>query len=67
MDRVRTDLSFTLFLSDSASYEGGALIIEDTYGERPATLPAAELVLDPSTTRHRVEPVISGVRLAAVG
>jgi PKHD-type hydroxylase len=64
---VRTDLSFTLFLSDPASYEGGALNVEDSYRERAIRLPAGELILYPSTTLHRVEPVTSGVRLAAVG
>lgn len=67
MDGARTDLSFTLFLSDPDSYEGGELVIEDTYGERPVKLPAGELILYPSTTLHRVEPLSAGVRLAAVG
>jgi PKHD-type hydroxylase len=67
IDGVRTDLSFTLFLSDPASYEGGALVVEDSYGERAIKLPAGELILYPSTTLHRVEPVAAGVRLAAVG
>jgi PKHD-type hydroxylase len=67
MEGVRTDLSFTLFLSDPDSYEGGALVIEDSYGERPIRLPAGELILYPSTSLHRVEPLSSGVRLAAVG
>ena len=67
MDGVRADLSFTLFLSDPASYAGGALVIEDPYAERAVKLPAGELILYPSTTLHRVEPVTEGVRLAAVG
>lgn len=67
MGGVRTDLSFTLFLSDPAGYTGGALVVEDTYGEREIKLPAGELFLYPSTTLHRVEPVTDGVRLAAVG
>jgi len=67
MGGVRTDLSFTLFLSDPDNYGGGALIVEDTYGEREVKLPAGELFLYPSTTLHRVEPVSEGVRLAAVG
>jgi PKHD-type hydroxylase len=67
IDGVRTDLSFTLFLSDPASYEGGALVVEDSYGERAIKLPAGELILYPSTALHRVEPVTAGVRLAAVG
>jgi PKHD-type hydroxylase len=67
MGGVRTDLSFTLFLADPESYEGGALIIDDAYGEREVRLPAGELFLHPSTTLHRVAPVTDGVRLAAVG
>lgn len=67
MDGVRTDLSFTLFLSDPKTYQGGALIVEDTYGEREIKLPAGELFLYSSTTLHRVEPLGDGVRLAAVG
>ena len=67
MGGVRTDLSFTLFLSDPESYQGGALVIDDAYGERDVRLPAGELILYPSTTLHRVDPVTSGVRLAAVG
>jgi PKHD-type hydroxylase len=67
MGGVRTDLSFTLFLAEPESYEGGALIIDDAYGEREVRLPAGELFLYPSTTLHRVAPVTDGVRLAAVG
>jgi PKHD-type hydroxylase len=67
MGGVRTDLSFTLFLSEPESYEGGALVMDDAYGERAIKLPAGELILYPSTTLHRVEPVTDGVRLAGVG
>jgi PKHD-type hydroxylase len=67
MDGVRCDLSFTLFLADPASYAGGELVIEEAGGERAFKLPAGELVLYPSTTLHRVEPVREGVRLAVVG
>jgi PKHD-type hydroxylase len=67
MEGVRTDLSFTLFLSQPDSYEGGALMIEDHWGERAVKLPAGAAVLYPSTSLHRVEPVTTGVRLAAVG
>lgn len=67
MGGVRTDLSFTLFLADPSSYEGGALVIDDSFGEREVKLPAGELFLYPSTTLHRVAPVTAGVRLAAVG
>ncbi len=67
MGGVRTDLSFTLFLADPESYQGGALVIDDAWGEREVRLPAGELFLYPSTTLHRVAPVEGGVRLAAVG
>ena len=67
MGGVRTDLAFTLFLADPESFGGGALVIEDACGEQEVKLPAGELFLYPATTLHRVAPVTSGVRLAAVG
>lgn len=63
----RTDLSFTLFLSDPSSYDGGELVIERREGETAVKLEAGDLVLYPSTALHRVEPVTRGVRLACVG
>lgn len=63
--RVRTDLSATLFLSDPEDYEGGELIIEDTYGAHAVKLPAGDLVLYPSSSLHRVEPVTRGARVAS--
>src|SRR6187455_2280606 len=63
--RVRTDLSATLFLVDPDGYEGGELIVEDTYGTHSVKLPAGHLVLYPSTSLHRVEPVTRGVRIAS--
>lgn len=63
--RVRTDLSATLFLSDPESYDGGELVVQDTFGERSTKLPAGEMVLYPGTSVHRIEPVTHGVRLAA--
>lgn len=63
----RTDLSFTLFLSDEDAYEGGALIVEDALEERAIRLAAGDMILYPSTTLHRVAPVTSGERLAVVG
>ena len=62
---MRTDLSSTLFLSDPADYDGGELVIEDTFGPRSVKLPAGDLVLYPSTSVHRVEPVTRGVRVAS--
>jgi PKHD-type hydroxylase len=63
--RIRTDLSATLFLSDPDDYEGGELIVEDTYGEHAVKLPAGDMVLYPSTSLHRVEPVTRGSRIAS--
>ncbi|MCV2870594.1 Fe2+-dependent dioxygenase [Defluviimonas sp. WL0002] len=67
MQGIRTDLSFTLFLSEPDSYEGGALIIADKIEERAFKLGAGDAILYPSTMLHRVEPVSSGTRLCAVG
>lgn len=63
--RVRTDLSATLFLSDPGSYDGGELVVRDTFGERSTKLAAGDMVLYPGTSVHRVEPITQGVRLAA--
>lgn len=63
----RTDLSFTLFLSDRSGYAGGGLVIEDALEARTIRLDAGEMVLYPSNTLHRVEPVTEGERLAVVG
>ena len=63
--RVRTDLSATLFLSPPENYEGGELVIEDTFGSREVKLPAGDMVLYPGISVHRVEPVTRGVRLAS--
>ena len=64
-NRIRTDLSATLFLADPDDYDGGELIVEDTYGEHAVKLPAGDLVLYPSTSLHRVEPVTRGSRVAS--
>ena len=61
---VRTDISCTLFLSDAASYDGGELVVQDTYGEQRIKFAAGDLVLYPGTSVHRVEPVTRGERLA---
>lgn len=62
---VRTDLSATLFLSDPDEYEGGELVIEDTYGTHGVKLPAGHLVLYPGTSLHKVTPVTRGARTAS--
>lgn len=65
--RLRTDLSFTLFLADPESYEGGALLVDSLEGEREIKLAAGSAVIYPTGALHRVTPVTSGERLAAVG
>ncbi|MCU1729459.1 Fe2+-dependent dioxygenase [Pseudomonas sp. 7P_10.2_Bac1] len=64
-ERVRTDLSATLFLADPDTYDGGELVIRDTFGERSVKLPAGHLVLYPGTSVHKVNPVTRGERVAA--
>ena len=63
--RLRTDLSTTLFLSEPEEYDGGELVIEDTYGEHRVKLPAGDMVLYPADSLHRVEPVLRGGRWAS--
>lgn len=63
--RVRSDLSATLFFSDPDEYEGGELVVEDTYGSHSVKLPAGHLVLYPGSSLHRVNPVTRGARLAS--
>jgi len=63
--RIRTDLSATLFLVDPDSYDGGELLIEDTYGVQRVKLPAGDMVLYPATSLHRVSPITRGVRVAS--
>ena len=63
--RIRTDLSATLFLADPDSYEGGELVIEDSYGAQSVKLPAGHMVVYPAKSLHRVEPVTAGERLAS--
>ncbi len=63
-ERVRTDVSCTVFLSDPDEYEGGELQVQDTYGSRGVKLPAGHAVLYPGTSIHQVSPVTRGSRLA---
>lgn len=63
--RYRTDVSATLFLTDPGDYDGGELIIEDSYGEHAVKLAAGDMILYPATSRHRVAPVSRGSRWAA--
>ena len=62
---VRTDVSATLFLAGPEEYDGGELIIEDTFGTQAVKLPAGHLVLYPGTSLHRVAPVTRGARVAS--
>lgn len=64
-ERVRTDISCTLFLAEPGEYDGGELVIEDTYGAQRIKLAAGDMVLYPGTSVHRVEPVTRGFRLAS--
>ena len=63
--RVRTDLSATLFFSDPEEYDGGELVVEDTYGVHAVKLPAGHLILYPASSVHHVRPVTRGARLAS--
>ena len=63
--RIRTDISSTLFFSDPDEYDGGELVIQDTYGEQRIKLPAGDLVVYPGTSLHQVTPVARGARLAS--
>jgi PKHD-type hydroxylase len=63
--RIRTDLSCTLFLADPEEYDGGELLVEDTYGVHSVKLPAGHMVLYPSSSLHNVTPVTRGSRVAS--
>jgi PKHD-type hydroxylase len=63
--RIRTDLSATLFLTAPEDYDGGELIVEDSYGEKSVKLSAGDMVLYPATSLHRVEPVTRGNRVSS--
>ena len=63
--RIRTDVSATLFLTPSDQYDGGELLVEDTYGLHTVKLPAGHMVLYPATSLHRVTPVTRGARVSS--
>lgn len=63
--RIRTDLSATLFFAAPEEYQGGELIVEDTYGLHHVKLPAGHLILYPSSSLHHVSPVTRGVRVSS--
>ena len=62
---LRSDVSCTLFLADPDSYDGGELVVSDTYGEHEVKLPAGDMVVYPSSSLHRVTPVTRGARIAS--
>jgi PKHD-type hydroxylase len=64
-EQVRTDVSATLFFSEPDSYDGGELVIQDTYGTHRVKLAAGDLVIYPATSLHKVEPVTCGARMAS--
>ena len=63
--KIRTDISATLFIAPPETYDGGELIIEDTYGTHAVKLSAGDMVLYPATSLHSVTPITRGVRLAS--
>lgn len=63
--RLRTDVSVTLFLSAPGDYDGGELIVQDTFGTHSVKLPAGDMILYPATSMHRVAPVTRGSRVAS--
>lgn len=64
-ERVRSDISATLFFSEPSAYEGGELVIQDTFGTHEVKLPAGHMVIYPGSSLHHVRPVHKGVRLAS--
>jgi PKHD-type hydroxylase len=63
--RIRTDLSATLFLTPPEDYDGGELVVEDTYGSKSVKLPPGHMVLYPATSLHHVTPVTRGARVSS--
>jgi PKHD-type hydroxylase len=63
--RIRTDVSATLFLSAPEDYDGGELVVQDTYGTHATKLPAGDMVIYPGTSLHNVTPITRGSRIAS--
>src|SRR5262249_24521262 len=63
--RIRTDLSATLFFTGPNEYDGGELVVEDTYGTHSTKLPAGHMILYPASSLHHVRPVTRGARIAS--
>jgi PKHD-type hydroxylase len=62
--RIRTDVSSTLFISAPEDYDGGELVVQDTYGSHAAKLPAGHMIVYPGTSLHHVTPITRGSRIA---
>jgi PKHD-type hydroxylase len=63
--RIRTDVSSTLFISAPEDYDGGELVVQDTYGEHTVKLPAGDMIVYPATSLHNVMPITRGSRIAS--
>lgn len=63
--RIRTDVSSTLFISGPEDYDGGELVVEDTYGQHSVKLPAGDMIVYPATSLHNVTPITRGSRIAS--
>ncbi len=63
--RIRTDVSSTLFISGPEDYDGGELVVQDTYGEHTVKLPAGDMIVYPATSLHNVMPITRGSRIAS--
>jgi PKHD-type hydroxylase len=63
--QIRTDVSATLFISEPADYDGGELVVSDTYGQHAAKLPAGDMIVYPGTSLHHVTPITRGSRIAS--
>ena len=63
--RIRTDISATLFFAHPEDYDGGELVVEDTYGIHSVKLPAGHMVIYPASSLHHVKPVTRGARIAS--
>ncbi len=63
--RIRSDLSATLFLTEPEDYDGGELLVEDTYGVHEVKLPAGDMILYPASSLHQVRAVTRGARVSS--
>src|SRR5665213_3440828 len=63
--RIRTDVSSTLFISALEDYDGGELVVEDTYGQHSVKLPAGDMIVYPAASLHNVTPITRGARIAS--